>query len=45
LTKLGNDTLYGGLGTDRFKGGAATDSAPDFNAGEGDSHEQVEQLP
>jgi hypothetical protein len=41
----GNDTLYGGPGADRFKGGAGIDSAPDFNAGEGDSQEQVEQLP
>jgi Ca2+-binding RTX toxin-like protein len=41
----GNDTMYGGAGGDRFKGGAGTDSAPDFNTGEGDSQEQVEQLP
>lgn len=40
----GNDTMFGGLGSDRFKGGAGTDRAPDFNAGEGDSQEQVEQL-
>jgi hypothetical protein len=43
--EAGNDTMYGGAGGDRFKGGAGIDSAPDFNPSEGDSQEQVEQLP
>ena len=33
----GNDTLTGGVGADFLLGGPGTDSAPDFNAGEGDS--------
>jgi Ca2+-binding RTX toxin-like protein len=40
----GNDTMFGGAGAERFKGGAGVDSAPDFNTGEGDTQEQVEQL-
>jgi hypothetical protein len=33
----GNDTLISGLGADFLLGGAGTDSAPDFNAGQGDT--------
>jgi hypothetical protein len=38
----GNDRIEG---ADRFKGRAGADSAPDFNAGAGDTQEQIEQLP
>jgi Ca2+-binding RTX toxin-like protein len=34
---LGNDTLTGGANADQFSGGAGTDTATDFNAGEGDT--------
>ena len=37
----GNDTLTGDLGADIFIGGAGTDTATDFNAGEGDSSSGV----
>jgi len=33
----GDDTLIGGTEADKFDGGAGNDTAPDFNAGEGDT--------
>jgi Ca2+-binding RTX toxin-like protein len=33
----GNDRLTGGLGADRFGGGSGTDTATDFDAGQGDT--------
>jgi Ca2+-binding RTX toxin-like protein len=36
-----NDMLTGNAGADRFKGGDGTDSATDFNAGEGDTKSSV----
>ena len=33
----GNDRLTGGNGADPFGGGSGTDTAPDFNSGEGDT--------
>ena len=33
----GNDRLTGGNGADPFGGGSGTDTAPDFNAAQGDT--------
>jgi Ca2+-binding RTX toxin-like protein len=38
----GKDRLTGGLGADHFGGGLGTDTATDFDAGEGDTQSGIE---
>jgi len=40
----GKDTLTGGIGADKFKGGDGKDTATDFNPGEGDTKSGVENF-
>jgi Ca2+-binding RTX toxin-like protein len=40
----GNDTMTGGIGADKFRGGDGRDTATDFTPAQGDTKRSVEVL-